>query len=152
MRRTPNQLILIMYLSSNSCLQKIKEVLNKKNFSTDDEDVQNACIVCNFNIKDATQLLIEREKIKQHMHDILQKKEFHVTTKIIKKICIKYKYNYDKIETYLLRFGYTKKNIISFLKEKNITLSENILEKDIEMCSGFYTHVISNLKLKYNIT
>lgn len=140
-----------MYLSSDACLRKIKEGVYKKNFVVSDAEIKETCILCNFNIKSAIQLLIDHEKIKENLIYDLNQKNYNISNKMIKQVCNRFKYNYDKVKEYLLRFGETKKKIIKFLNKKKITLTEDIIENEINLCSGFYVHTVSNLNIKYNI-
>ena len=138
-----------MYLSSSGCLRKIKEGVCDRNFSVDDQEIKEACIMCNFNVNKAIQLLIDREEINESILQILEEKKYCVSTNMVKRVCKRYNYNYDKIKIYLIRFGYTKKMLKIFLNENNIYLDDNILENEINMCSGFYKHTVSNIQLKY---
>lgn len=138
-----------MYLSSTGCLRKIKEGICNKNYSVDDQEIKEACIMCNFNTDKAIQLLIDREKNNESILQILNEKNYSVSKTMIKRVCKRYNYNYDKIKIYLIRFGYTKKRLKIFLNENNIYLDDNLLENEINMCSGFYKHTVANIQLKY---
>jgi hypothetical protein len=114
-------------MSSNSCLNHIRQNVLSEGFDVSAQRIRQACLSNNFNIQDATNKLLLEEKFKIYLGNLSIKMGHVPNKKLIKCSCDRFKFKSLQVEKYVLKLLKAKENVHNRCIEANITISDTDL-------------------------
>jgi len=137
-----------MSLSSDSCLKRIRQNVEKAGYKeVSEERVREACLSNNFCPKDAANQLIKEEQLKIYLEDMCVRLGYQPIKAFISTSCTRYKFAQEQVEKYTLKLFEAKSKVLNeCIKENLTTPEENELNKLILFYFGNWKVVLHNIR------